>query len=869
MRVLPTSLPSKPVPAQPQLTEFDAEVHWIARQLSLIAESDPRLRGRWPLSQLRDVVREEIKIDLPRSSLDGPVGRLIREGKIIQFPAYERPEEGGGDGRMRVFRATGVDQVTLADLMREAETAVDPEGRGRRGRRGDRRVETISQPQYDRMRTVARHIAFHLNPKLKGDEEAAFAAVGSEYLHWDPAEGPAGDWRRMLDLVRASRPPASQVETYVGAARMLLDLGATRGLLLRSESGERYLVPAAWAPVQARWIEAARHSGLAAVLGTNVLLAAIAQVLSPEVDPEALTREQTERVVMHIMDALLADGSLTSGQRTSVRRTIRRIMGAGLLPTVDVNGWDYRQRHRKAAWSSSITKAIAAIVAAEHRGRGLVKSDYEVWESFPFRELGNINNPFSLASAVDYQTATGRERKRLGFRRLGDFPRAETRKTSALSTIAWSEATVRIALDAFAMYIGWIARYSNVELESADLRDILTAELVEQFVDTVLEGEYTTIKQAQRVLVYIGLICSPCLEHRALKEKNTDLADCMYDLACLVTGKGSRDEDGDLDGQNLFDQLADYLSGDEDSIEVQRRQAKRLEDAFRDVLSVGAFDGLVLLFREARSAVLERLGVASTAELRRQWVDIAPRLRRTELGQLRALNYINVALGAPVRTRNHCELVMDDIVLQAGRLAIQIPAERMKVEGNGPYEVTLWTDDAPSGFDIDLWRIYEMNGGIRSLLLTNTRGLKAHSAAVWVNDFGRARTKRAEVLPATVNKMLKEVVELGAIRIGLECGQRQRLIAVVRNHSVRHAMGSKLIPRGEHEQARVLLHHANLDMLFAVYSDRDRTTTTGRVRAEIGVELARRVEGLDLVDAVMNAPAEVRDELLKLLMPRE
>src|SRR5690606_8824436 len=109
-------------------------------------------------------------------------------------PAYERPEE-GGNGRMRVFRATGVDRVTLADLMREAEAAVDPRERGRRGRRGDRRVETISRSQYDRMRTVARHVAFYLNPKLRGDEEAAFTAVGSEYLQWDPAEGPAGDWR--------------------------------------------------------------------------------------------------------------------------------------------------------------------------------------------------------------------------------------------------------------------------------------------------------------------------------------------------------------------------------------------------------------------------------------------------------------------------------------------------------------------------------------------------------------------------------------------------------------------------------------------------------------------------------------------------
>src|SRR5690606_31800487 len=104
-------------------------------------------------------------------------------------------------------------------------------------------------------------------------------------------------------------------------------------------------------------------------------------------------------------------------------------------------------------------------------------------------------------------------------------------------------------------------------------------------------------------------------------------------------------------------------------------------------------------------------------------------------------------------------------------------AEKMKVAGNGPYEVTLWTADAPSGFDIDLWRTYAMDGGIRAILLTDTRGRNARSAAVWVNDYCRARTKRAEVLPATINKMLRDVVDLGAVRLGLPREQLRRLLS--------------------------------------------------------------------------------------------
>ena len=821
------------MPLQPQLCEIDDVVLQIARRLSLIAESDRRLKGRWPLRTLRDAVHNELGVDLPQSPKDGPVGRLIQRQEIVQYPAFERPAE-QSNGRMRVYRAIGVDQIHLGVLVNAAAAAVDPTRRDKPGRKGSSgaEIDRFSPRQYERIRTMARHVAWYLNPTAQTEDEA-YAAVRGAYLMWDPAEGLDGDWRPLYDLVRASRPPKNRVAADLGAAKALMHFAAAQGFVLRTARSERYLIPTDWAGVQERWVTAAKSPGVAAVLGVNWLLSAIAEVLGPEVDPEALSQEQAERVVCHVQDDLLADRSLTTGHRTSIRRTIRRVMSAGLLPSADVNGWDYRQRNRKSAWSKTVADQIAATVATERRGGGLDRNPtgYGAWRDFPFPVLADPNHPYSLARAIDFHTAKGRERERLGLRAVGSFPREAARRSSNLSFEYWSEATVRIALQQLTSYVGWIQRHTAIDLQSASLADLVTPELISAFVDAVDEGTWTTRAYAQRTLVYLGLIASPCLEDQALIQGQGDLANRFYEASCLATGKGGRDATGRYDGRSLYQQLRETDDVAYDSLGRQRAQAQALEAAYRLALGVDwAYDGMVRVYQAATSVVLDRLGVASTAELCQQWETVTP--QRRDLIALRALAIWNQALAAPVRTETMTKIRLGMLEHHPHRLDLQIPARLLKVEANGDYHIQLWSDAKP-GFDVDLWRLYSMAGGVRDQLLTSPTGRHRSEGYLWVNDFARARTSRERVLSATLNEACRRIINLAANALGLSAEKRDALARTAHMHSFRHAVAGRLVSNDCVEDARLLLHHRGYETLLAVYADRGRNVSTGRLRAEI------------------------------------
>jgi hypothetical protein len=814
------------------------------------------------MEMLRTAVEEELNIRLPRSPRDGPMGRLIERGLMVQYPAMERkPGSAHGNGTARVYRATGLDRVTLRELMALAAECIDPEHRGTRGRKGHaieaRQTATISRAQYDKIRTMARHVGYHLLPTAETEEEA-YDAVNGAYLMWDPADGPEGDWRLMYELIDMARPPARRRADDRSAARTLLDLAATHGLLLRAARSESYVIPTAWTDVQERWTAAAKHPGIAAVLGVNYWLGAISEVLGPEVDPNALTVKQMERVVEHVQDALLADRTLTTGHKASIRRAIRRVMDAGLIPECDVNGWDYRQRHRAAAWSQTVTNQIAAAVATDKRSPGLdrKKNGYAAWNHFPFPILGDPSHPYSIARAMDFHTAKGRERDRLGFRGVGTYPKESARGKSSLSQAYWAEATVKIRLGTLAVYVGWIQRHTTINLEVASLEDLLKPELVERFTDAVDKGEWCTPDQGQRALVTIGLITSPCLEDEALKKGEMEIAERFFLTSCIATGRGKRKVDGSFDGRPLYKQLAER-DGAQSAEQTQKEQAEAVEAAYRDVLGVAwAYDGMTLVYENAIKRVLDTLGMSSTAELRKRWEDLD--VRPTELESLRALTMWNLSLAAPLRTETHCLLECSMIKDHHGRqLTLSARAAIFKQDANGDYKVSLWREREASGFDAELMRLYLQPHGIRHRLLAPAGARFTSAPWLWVNSCTRGNAKRAKVLNATVVKACKKVIEFAALEMGLTAQQERKLLEVGRVHPFRHAVAGRLVAMGRVEDARILLHHRGTDQLYAVYAVNNADVSTGGLRAEIAAHNPSRDLGTLVESATPDELAEL------------
>jgi hypothetical protein len=855
-----------------QLTEYDGDVLRLVRRLSLAAEADHRMHGRVFVSDLRRHARDELGIALPRSPHDGPLGRLIERGEVVMYSAKERyvgSRHGNGTGN--VVRAASVDDVTLGALMRVAAEAVDPGFKGSKGRKGHslqaRSVERISPKQFDRVRTMARRVAYHIAPTAATAEEA-YEQVGGIYLCWDPAAGMDGDWRPMYDLIRSTR--ARDLENHLAAAKTLLDLGATHGFLLRAPRSSQYVIPTAWATVQAEWVAAARHPGIAAVLAVNHWLGAAARVLGPETDLRTLTREQVERMVERVESDLFVDRSLRDGQRQSIRRAMRRIMNAGLVPEVAINGYDYRQRHARTAWSAGITQQIAATMNARRRSSPdpVTGVGYEAWRDLPYRVLADPNHPYSLARVIDYHCAKGRERDRRGFRGRGFWPdNRPARGSSSLTREYWSDATVRMRLGHMAMYIGWVRdrrlavppgtdRKAFLEswMTNVSLADLLTPELLEAYVDDVLAGRWSTPDSGLRTLVTIGLMAAPCLQTEAQRAGDVALAGRFFDVACLATGLGRMTPEGH-DGRPLYTQVEESDNVGGDRTERQKKAAKAVEDAYRNVLNVDwAFDGMARVYVAALTRTLRDIGVQSVAEL--QGAIKAIELRPTDAERLRALSVWNLHMGAPLRTSTSSRVELAHVVDRGRAIHLDLPSHLFKRDANGPYSVELWRDGDENGFDVELLRYYVSR--VRLALLNPGGSGRRSSTRLWVNSFARGKAKHLGVLESTLNSDCKTVIRLGSEELGFTADQTAQLLKVGQIHSFRHSVAGRLVAAGRMEHARILLHHRGYDTLLKVYAVADQRVSTGLLRG--------RPNNPDTLEALVDraTPAE-RARLLRIL----
>lgn len=895
----------QPPPTMPilHLTEADADVHAIARRLSREAERDPKLKGRVTMTTLRKAVEQELDIKLPRSQNDGPVGRLIESGDIVVYPAKERmPGARHGNGTHSVFRASSVDGLHLGKLVEFARSRIRPDHEvpTRRGRTGltleVRSGRVINGKQFERIRTMARHVGYHVNPTAESEEEALEAVRGAA-LMWDPTDGLEGDWRSMYQLIDLSRPKPSQVAEYKSAARTLLDLAAVHGFLLRESIAQSYIVPTSWAPVQERWCTAARHPGVAAVLAVNIVLGAISEVCGADVDPDALTSDQMQRVVGHVQDLLLADRSLTVGSKTSVRRTLRRLMDTKILPEADVSSWDYRQRNRMAAWSATISRKIASSAGADRRGLGLDGGGssssgfrdlpgYAAWREFPYPVLADPDHPYSLARVVDFYTAGGMERSRRGFRALGTFPREQPRSSrTGKDAAVWNEVTTGTALGALASFVGWVKRHRlEIDLQRASMLDLLQPEVLKAFTAAVSAGEWSTPGSGQRALVYLGLAASPCLEAEALKREGALAdADTFFAAAALVTGRGTYLGDswdgGDLHGalgqigntsphdDEEDDELDPKSNGFRQRVEAQRARADALEATYRDVLGVDyAYDGMVLLYDRAKAELLQQVGAKSVADLMERWAEIRP--SRTFLTTARAMSLWNVLLAAPMRTRTARNVRLRMLKNVGRTLRLAVPRRYLKISANGDYMVDLWNEEAP-GFDIEMYNLYLQF--VRPALLTSLRRTEStengEGKYLWVNDWSRGRTARDQVLSATLNKMLRDVVRLGTPGLGRE--KRGRLLEVAQVHHFRHAVACKLVRLELAERAAMLLHHKGTGTLREVYAARSVAESTGSIRtaaaASVRSGLGERAGDIDLRALLDAASPEQMEQIQRIL----
>ena len=743
------------------------------------------------------------------------LGQLISEGKILKSPVQV--------GKQSRFRAADIDRVTLGDLLRLAESCVDPRLQltaGRSQKLGEvREVETISPRQFTRIKTMANTLAAYLVP-----DAAASGASGEELWDrvddeslWmqDPAAKGISAWSRIRSTVEKASTP-KRLRDDLGAADLLLDLAATHGIIIRSRTTEdrRFVIPVAWLEVQERWIELVRdirgHN-----LGVMELMRAASHVLGPDGDLDELKTEPVGRAVVERVRATLIAGThYRPTQRTWIRNTLRRLVAAGELPKIEINAYDRRTENRLRAWNSSFDKAIAAAHKHDWENREAA------WEGFPFAALGDPANPYSLRRIVDLMTAPNHARRKHGWPSPGFVARNRVRGKSLVKPRPWTKGTTRKNLGTLAYFIGMIRKLRpNADLQTLDLRHLLTSEYA-QLVLQARERRILTDRTAWDILIYMGYFASPWMEWLALQEEDVEAADRFAEFAEEVTGKGPL-----VNGVRqppLVKDLTDSTDEGRDSVEGMRAKAAEVQRVYEENLGVAfAYEGMVRVFEAARGRVLAVLGCSCFEELARRW-DTAD-INRKRLVEIRNLALWNDLLAAPMRSRATLGQTMGMRHFKDGRLILDVDADLQKVPRNGRYRVTL-CDGPGSAYDLDLWNLYAER--VRPALLG------PHSSdAVWVTDMSQNNATHPDLQAQSLLGAVRSVLGLAGPELGYKDDSAFNGARDV--HAFRHAVGSYFVAHERHETARLLLHHKGLDLLLQVYANPNERVTTGDVRAQI------------------------------------
>lgn len=451
-------------------------------------------------------------------------------------------------GHLRGYARTGIGNVvTLADLMDLARRCVDPSIQAKRGRppvEKDRRIERITEGQYQDMQTVARLIA----EEVKGDP-TEWRGVGGAYFSWDASAGAgaAGAWdlaakvaqwtedrHRAKAEVKGRRWDSSQAKAsvvkYAGASNRLLDLAATHGILAQNlRHSEAYNVHAAeWEPRIQRWSEGlARRwkarKGTRRKIRSGCRTLALYATRSGSVDPKA-----TDWVA--VRDAIVADrerGAITYDVMTWARRVYRYV-------------WDrLGDRPEGSEWRTAPQARTRLVDGRAISAAAQAEADFSLWTTGGGRHAaGLVSGDYGLGRWLRW--ATARNRGALWAGALPDRawprPTAEERRRLRRKPDLF-KLTRRVAkkrLELFALVAGWLEREKGVDWSVEDPTRLVDPTFAYEFVawcaDRLGFDDDKSSTGAQ-ALFALATLASPFLEAAAFDLGDVQLADEMRDAS--------------------------------------------------------------------------------------------------------------------------------------------------------------------------------------------------------------------------------------------------------------------------------------------------------------------------------------------------
>ena len=817
------------------------------------------------MSEIVEAVEEEFGVALRSRHQAGPLMRLLDDGKLTRYCVLEGIHGEYGRSGSYTYRVPDLDSLSLRTIWEMAKQHVVPREEldlkaGRRSTAGgheSRRILAVHEGQLRAIRAALTKVVEHLIPSARrqprdSNAEAwgrileGMAQIGAPQLVWAEGGGAhgLGDWAILDEVGAATRSLARATRNkYVGAIRTLLDLGASHGYLIQRDvhGAQRSYLPTAWAEALEAWEEIVRaspHSNRSA--GTAQLsriMAAVAEFFGDrldEIDPMALTEEQSTAFGAWFASRLRASQTITSHHRSATLAALRALMDAGVMSQVPMTEFDRRRiQGRKSAFSASAMRDVAGEFCVD--GRKL-DADYELFQALGTGAFFDAENPYSLPRLVDWYTLRAtRHRRRKGMTAINDFPREPVRGSGGLSGRAWVEATVKFHLELLGTYLGWLQRHEGIDLDGdVDARHLFSIDLLDRFVDAVEGDGWTTPNRALEIIKHASLYCSPCWEAAAVANGEIEAADGFQALADYANGRGMRNANGRHDGLTTHQSQAEewgLAQGDEARIKNMKRRARNVQRAYETVS--GDHYAYIAMLR-VRNAAIDRicreLGVGSLEELQQQ-IETDRKLELSEFCILRNIGIYGDSLAAPHRRGTISQLDRSDYrETTAGVLWQEISGQKFKVTRNGDFQLKLGDrsrDPGPGGYRFDL----------RDCYLAAREQIKgAHSEVMYLSTSPDEREREPfRLAPDSISGLYRAVLTYAAEELGWDISPILADDGLATGHSHRHAVGSYFVATERPELARRMLHHKGSDTLLKVYG-------AGKIdmsaeEAMVGVEL--------------------------------
>ena len=792
------------------------------------------------MSDLKDEASQSESTVKPRLE-KGPLKSLLSTGEVVSFRAGNRTR----------YMAAGLERVTLADLLRFAETCVDPSKKGRAGRRAgihsSRDVHVISKTDLTRMKGACYPLAREIRGLSGGSTQELMVAlqqIGPEAMVWDPNGGPgrAGDWTYLL--VQVSRLKEGDANA-ISAMRKLLDLAATHCIIARSPRHDPAYsaVRSEWTEVYNRW--RAHISGRLDRVD-QALIGLLQGCHRVGLDPrDELTHREWPTVIEAAESHFLASDTDTR-EAGAVRAAYRLLKAGGLIHGPE---WDGRQRQQDegvSLFSGSEIAAIAELYASDRAQEGIktalkAKSKKDAGEDYrlptwPDCEAleGLVEGPYGLRAALTCFTAPEDVLMELEIPSRSVYPGKQIRASSPRARARWRFGTVRKNLESLAFYFGWVQQNLDIDfsLPGNDLRVLFAERNLKAFWYAARFGDVTTDKRLHSIVIVLARLASPFGEGVAMRLKDVQQAQAFERVSAMLNS------DKGIDGYPAWARTLKEEQKDSWS-DRMKRKAQAVEAAWTRSHGDFAFDRKEKVLNTLIGHIESMVGLPLEKQaelLARGELKVGRKWARTVLIAMLWADQLYV----PLRTATIRKVDREDRHHNATYSWIwaSIPPLKMKRGGGIPFEPNYRRDD-DSEYPCALYRLYVIRNGARDILRTDANGRLHPVPAHYVPDVRRTESQR--LTGANIRKLIR-----AGLRLALRCESNcldgltyADVSPVATPHSFRHAFGTKMVDLGLLQVAAHYLHHRSLDMVSQVYSaQNERDYDPGAARAKMRKEAA-------------------------------